>query len=57
MEETINKAEQIVGKLDTNEPEQVLKECIAALPEDRLIAVLSDALTLGQCEEILATFP
>lgn len=46
-----------VGRLTQQECEELLPEVIDALPEDDLLRILSDKLTLGQLETILEMFP
>jgi hypothetical protein len=55
--EGANMARIDVGRLTQEETEAVLADSIDALPEDVLIQILSEKLTVGQCEAILEMFP
>lgn len=41
-----------IGKLTAEQTAALLRECITALPEDKLFQVLEEALTKSQKEEL-----
>ena len=45
-----------VGRLTPEETEDVLRQCIEALPEENLFRVLNEALTTVQREELGETW-
>lgn len=46
-----------VGRLTQQECEELLTEIVDALPEDDLLRILGDKLTVGQLETILEMLP